>query len=421
MTKNLMPSIVLSCICIAVAILLAGINMITGPIIADRQNAAANAALLEVYPDGSFSADCKIEDLSPYTLPSEITDVYKENNGGYVFGAKVVGYKPDMIIMCGVDPSGKITGTKVISNNETPSIANKVFELTDSQGYYVGADINTIPDLVASVTPAYTAGGYDTAIKAALNAFVVMNGGEVDLRDPAQILQDNCNAALGTEGKTFTKWFATEVIVGVDTVYETDGGRVYVIGETFVGIKADGTVATTDVADDIKTIATNANTIIAGSTITEITELPAGIKADITKISVTSTGNYVIEVLGYGYKYESNVEFAGIEAGEIQIKISIDADGKIIDVVTLSHQESKGYGDYCATEDYYEQYKGHVNGDIVITVPSPDFHEDQIPTDCTDIGAISSSTYTTTAYQVAVKAAFAAFELLTNNEGGELQ
>ena len=53
-----------------------------------------------------------------------------------------------------------------------------------------------------------------------------------------------------------------------------------------------------------------------------------------------------------------------------------------------------------------------------ITVPFPDFHDDQISNDCTDIGAISSSTFTSTGYQVAVKVAFEAFELLTNTEGG---
>ena len=43
---------------------------------------------------------------------------------------------------------------------------------------------------------------------------------------------------------------------------------------------------------------------------------------------------------------------------------------------------------------------------------------DQIPIDSTDIGAISSATYTTYGYQKAIKSAFAAFNLLTAEEGG---
>lgn len=416
MTKNLMPSIVLSCICIVVALLLAGVNMITGPIIAANQNAAANEALLEVLPDGKNFKQIEITE----DFPSIVTAGYTAD-GGSVFQMTVTGKSAGMIIMCGIDSQGKIVATKVIANEETPSYAQKVFpnvEGTDS--VYTGMDLAGFePYLVSGAT--LTSKAYGEAIKAALQAAAIAGGESVDTRTPEQILQDNCNASLGTEGKTFTKWFATEVIEGIDAVYETDGGRVYVIGETFVGVKADGTVATTDATEEDKTKATTANTVINGSHPTEITELPAGIKADITKISVTASGNYIFEVLGYGYKYESNVEFAGIEDGEIEIKISISADGRIIDVLTVSHQESKGFGDYCATEDYYEQYRGHENGDIVVTAPSPDFHEDQIPTDTTDIGAISSSTYTTTAYQVAVKSAFAAFELLTNTEGGELQ
>ncbi len=410
MTKNLMPSIVLSCICIVVALLLAGVNMITGPIIEANQNAAANEALLEVLPDGKNFKEIEITE----NYPAIVTAGYTAD-GGTVFRMTVTGKSSGMIIMCGIDSDGKIVATKVIANEETPSYAEKVFpnvEGTDS--VYAGMDLAGFePYLVSGAT--LTSKAYGEAIKAALQAAAIAGGADVDTRTPEQILQDNCNAALGTEGKTFTKWFATEVIEGIDAVYETDGGRVYVIGESFVGIKADGTVATTDATEENKTKATTADTIIKTSTTTEITELPAGIKADVTKVSVTTGGNYVFEVLAYGYKYESNYEFAGVEEGEFKIMISIAADGKIIDVVTVYHEESKGYGDACATEEYYEQYRGHENGDIVITVPMPDFHDDQIPNGCTDIGAISSSTFTTTAYQVAVKSAFAAFELLTNS------
>lgn len=410
MTKNLMPSIVLSCICIVVALLLAGVNMITGPIIEANQNAAANEALLEVLPDGKNFKEIEITE----NYPAIVTAGYTAD-GGTVFQMTVTGKSSGMIIMCGIDSDGKIVSTKVIANEETPSYAEKVFpnvEGTDS--VYAGMDLAGFePYLVSGAT--LTSKAYGEAIKAALQAAAIAGGADVDTRTPEQILQDNCNAALGTEGKTFTKWFATEVIEGIDAVYETDGGRVYVIGESFVGIKADGTVATADATEENKTMATTADTIIKTSTTTEITELPAGIKADVTKVSVTTGGNYVFEVLAYGYKYESNYEFAGVEEGEFKIMISIAADGKIIDVLTLYHEESKGYGDACATEEYYEQYRGHENGDIVITVPMPDFHDDQIPNGCTDIGAISSSTFTTTAYQVAVKSAFAAFELLTNS------
>ena len=410
--KNVLPVIVLVSICVAAALLLSLVNMVTAPIIEAAKNAAANEALLEVLPDGKNFE--KIEITSDY--PAIVTAGYKAD-GGFVFQMTVTGKSTGMIIMCGIDASGKVVGTKVIANEETPSYAEKVFpQVEGTSGKYTGMDIDGFdPYLVSGAT--LTSKAVSDAVKAALQSAVIAAGGSVDVRTPEQILQDNCNAALGTTGVTFKKWFATEVLTGVDAVYEASdkSGRVYVIGESFAGVKADGTIVNLGGAD--ASVVKAADDAVKASVPTELTELPDGIRASVTKISVTESGNYVFEVLGYGYKYESNYEFAGIEAGEIEIKISISANGKIIDVITVSHQESKGFGDVCATEEYYEQYRGHGNSDIVVTVPTPDFHDDQIPNGCTDIGAIASSTFTSTAYQSAVKAAFHAFELITAQGG----
>ena len=412
MKKNLLPSLVLGCICLVVAVLLSVVNMFTAPVIAQRQNAAANAALLEVLPEGKNFKE--IELTAEY--PAVVTKGYTAD-GGCVFQMEVTGKSTGLIIMVGVDSEGKITGTKVIANQETPSYAEKVFPtLEGTSGAYTGMTLDGFEAQLTSGAT-LTSKAYSEAVKAALQAAVLASGGSVDTRTPEQILQDNCNAALGTTGVEFTKWFATEIIEGIDVVYESNAGRVYVIGEVFVGIKADGSVHTADVDADAKAKAVSADDVIKASTLTEITDLE-GVDEDITKIYVTASGNYVFEVLGRGYKYESNYEFVGIEEGEIEIKISISADGKIIDVLTVKHGESKGFGDVCATEEYYDQYRGAENSDVVITVPTPDFHDDQIPDGCTDLGAISSSTFTTTGYQTAVKVAFMTFELLTATEGG---
>ena len=105
------------------------------------------------------------------------------------------------------------------------------------------------------------------------------------------------------------------------------------------------------------------------------------------------------------------------DGNPINFKISISADGKIIDVLTVSHKETAGLGDACASEEYYEQYRGKGDEDIKISAGYPD-HDgtDLIPSTSTDVGVIASATYTTVGYQTAVKNAFAAFKLLT--EGG---
>ncbi len=411
--KKFQPVLVLSSICLIVALLLSFVNSITGPIIEAAQNNAANEALLVVLPEGKNFQEITIDP----TYPAAITTGYRAD-GGFVFQASVTGKSSGLIIMFGIDADGKIVGTKVIADQETDSYDQNVFPLLEGlEGAYHGVNLDSFePYLVTGAT--LTSKAYGEAAKAALQAFAIANGQDVDTRTPEQILQDNCNEALGTTDVTYTRWFATEVLEGIDAVYEAadQSGLVFVIGEAFVGVKADGTIVNAGTADTA--VITAAYQAIASSTLTEITELPEGVDSKtVLKAYVTASGNYVFEVKAKGYSLSIAEEFGGTGT-PIMIQVSISADGKIIDCVTTSHKESIGYGDICATEDYYEQFRGATNEEIKVSVSRPDLHQDQLSSDNTDIGAIASATFTTYGYQKAVKAAFAAFELLTA-QGGE--
>ena len=189
----------LGTICLAVALLLSAINMVTAPIIEAQRNAAANEALLVVMPDGEGFEEV---DTSALTLPDGVVNVYKETTGkGYVFRVTSTGYKSGMIVMVGVDTNGAVTGTKCL---ETQDTFGKEPELDNT---YNGQNLSDFaPNMISGAT--MTSNGYAAAVKAALQANVIVGGGEVDLRTPEQILNDTCNEALGTEGKTFSKWFA---------------------------------------------------------------------------------------------------------------------------------------------------------------------------------------------------------------------
>lgn len=407
MKKHLMPSVVLGAICIVVALMLSLINSITAPMIENAQNAAANEALLVVLPDGKNFKEITLDE----TYPASITKGYSAD-GGFVFQANVTGKSSGLIILIGIDAEGKIVGTKVIADQETDSYDANVFPLVEgTEGSYKGMNLDTFePYLVAGAT--LTSKAYGEAVKAALQSFALANGEEVDTRTPEQILQDNCNTALGTTNVEFTKWFATEAVEGVDAVYvaKDNSGRVFVIGETFVGVKADGTLAGAADANEATVLA--ANTVIANSTLTEITELPAGIdKHIILKAYVTASGNYVFDLKASGfanYSYEEG--YSDVEV-PIYISISIDPEGKIIACTTTEQYESKGYGDACGTDEYVDKWSGVSSEDVVIS-------NGPIGKDNTDVGAIAGATITTNGYQKAIKAAFAAFELLTAN-GGE--
>ena len=407
MKKNIMPSLVLGCICIVVALLLSLINSITAPIIESAQNAAANEALLVVLPEGKNFEEITLDG----SYPASITKGYRAD-GGFVFQANVTGKSSGLIILIGIDAEGKIVGTKVIADQETDSYDALVFpSLEGTEGSYKGMDLdNFAPYLVTGAT--LTSKAYGEAVKAALQSFVLANGGSVDTRTPEQILQDNCNTALGTTNVEFAKWFATEVVEGVDAVYvaKDNSGRVFVIGETFVGVKADGTLAAAPDANEATVLA--ANTVIENSTMTEITELPTGIdKHIVLKAYVTASGNYVFDLKASGfanYSYEEG--YSDVEV-PIYISVSIDPEGKIIACTTTEQHESKGYGDVCGTDEYVDKWSGVSNEDVVIS-------KGPIGKDNTDVGAIAGATITTKGYQKAIKAAFTAFEKLTEN-GGE--
>ena len=388
------PSLVLGCICLTVALLLSVINMFTAPVIAERENALANAALSEVLPGATDFKNITAD----HELPESIIEAYSAN-GGFVFRVSGAGRNAAIVVMVGVDTEGKITGTKIISESESKGYKESVYNRVEGvDGEYTGQTLETFaPVLQAGST--MTSNGFAEAIKAALQGYAIVNGGEVDLRTPEQILQDNCNAALGTTDVNFTLWFATEVLVGVNKTYESSEGFVFLIGETYVGVNATG-VATADASDEDKAIALAAYELASTSALTEVAIPDGANKTIVKKAYATTTGNYVFELEAPGF-------YGGFGGAPMKISISISKDGKIINCRTTSCTKDEGFGKV-TTEEYWNLWAGKVDGDIVISDNSS----------ATDLGVISGATFTTYDYQSAVKAAFKAYELLTATEGG---
>ena len=168
MSKNkLMPTIVLSAICICVVSLLAVINLFTAPQIKANQEEKLQNALLEVMPEGgSFE---KLEGVDG--LPETVTDAFRSANGGYVFGTKVAGYKTGLIIVCGVDAEGRITGAKFTQSNETLGAESLLGEK------YVGKTQSDYATVEAISGATMTSKGYQKAIADSLAAFEILKGG----------------------------------------------------------------------------------------------------------------------------------------------------------------------------------------------------------------------------------------------------
>ena len=165
------PTIVLSAICIVVALLLSVVNMVTVPIIEARRNASANEALLVVMPEGTGFEEL---DISSLGLPANVTGAYKETSGkGYVFRVTANGYKPGLTVMCGIDAEGKVVGSKCL---ETQDTFGREPELDNS---YNGQSLSDFtPNMISGAT--MTSSGYRDAINTALQAFVLASGGKLD-------------------------------------------------------------------------------------------------------------------------------------------------------------------------------------------------------------------------------------------------
>lgn len=391
MKKNIKNLSVFVCICTVITLLLALTNSITAPIIQANQNASANQALLEVMPEGS---GFETIDISSYTLPATVSEVYKETSGkGYVIKLVTSGYGADMIIMCGVNSEGVVTGAVCLSSNETlgkEKIYGENFTGKDAAG------VDAV-DTIGGATK--TTASYKNAIKDALNTAIILGGGSVDIRTEEEILADNLAAALPAGEAKFTKLFLVEVIENVDAIYaaENGAGYVFVVGEQFIGVLADGTVITEGVenADAISAaVATIQTTVLEEIDLTAYPDL----QKTVVSAQKTSSGNFVVETKGAGYGIKGGNEYHPASGEYIIVRVSMTAEGKIIDCLTVSEGETDGLGDACADESFYGQFAGKTEENY------------------TEIDAISGATMTTDGYKQAIERAFAAVEIL---KGGE--
>ena len=396
MKKSVVSTLVLVCICAVMAILLASTTAITAPTIQANQDKAANAALLEVMPEGEGFEKM---DISAYELPATVTEVYRETKGGYVVKMTTTGYSSGMVIMCGVNPDGTISGTVCLSSSETLG-----YEKTFGANF-IGKDSTGVEavDTVSGATK--TTNAYKNAVKDALNTAIILGGGSVDLRDEAQILNDNLSAELpGAEGK-FTKLFISEVIEAdcFDAVYTADNGAGMVFvtendgyeGNTcYTAVDKNGNVTKTTYWDE----ALAAYNILTAST-DEMIDLKAyeGLPTALTSAKRTATGNYILTLTAAGYGINGGSEYHPASGQYILVMVSLTKEGKIIDTMTLSQAESAGIGDACADEKFYGQFDGKTAEDYK------------------DIDAISGATITTNGY---LKAIERAFECVTILEGG---
>ena len=386
--KNHIKTVVsLTVICAVIAVLLGITNYYTAPIIKEQEENAANSALNEVMPNGK---GFEKYDISSLTLPETVTEVYCEEGGGYVFKLTTSGYSSGLVIMCGVDKNGAVTGTSCIASSETLGAENTYGEKLVGK---TNDDIDAV-DTVANATRTTLA--YKNAVKDALNAFVIIGGGSVDLRSEEEILNDNLSAALPSAEGKFIKEFICEKLIGIDKIYKAENsqGYVFVVGDKFVATDILGNIIS-EADEETKNLVSSESKKYLGVTITEIdiknySELPTS----ILKAFKTSSGNFIFEARAAGYGINGGDEWHPASGEYIYFKIALSDNGEIINCETTSQKETDGIGSVCADEKFYSQYNG----------------KDE--TTYTEVDAISGATITTNGYKKGIENVFKALKIL---------
>ena len=203
--KDLKPVLVLGAICLVVALLLAGVNMLTADKIRTDKETDIQDSLVKVMPGGVF----KLADEGAYVLDgTTVTAVYENTNeeGGWVVTlSSAKGYTGNAILLTiGIDAEGRVTGATITDNPESKGVdmTNAFFES------FGGKNPEEVfnAELVAGVTYSSTA-----VRNAALDAFKVL-GFDVPELPPVERVEN-------ITGWSYAGIAAVVVVIGLSVAY----------------------------------------------------------------------------------------------------------------------------------------------------------------------------------------------------------
>ena len=226
--ENLKPLIVLSGICLTIAIVLGLVNFFAAPVIEERNAAAVKESLSIVMPDGEFGA--KPDELKA-NAPETIKNVYTEKSGkGYVVVLVTTkGYTGKEIgLTVAIDTEGKIIKA-VITKNEESIVPSNMKPMGTYGDAYTDATAETVTDVDTGATVKFS----ESAIKGALtDAFVYLGFAEGDDGKKEELPRtDDEIISLGKEliGEDVLLTDVTpEGMETVKRIYRAGGGKGYI-------------------------------------------------------------------------------------------------------------------------------------------------------------------------------------------------
>ena len=417
--QTLKSIIVLSCICLIVALILSGINTITAPLIEEQMNAAANGAYLEVLPNATTFSDVTGE------FPESVLEMKKDEGGsGFAFKLQASSSysKSPMQMILGIDNSGMITKLVITNYAETKGAA------PDFEAFFEGKDA-TVTDVVAGVT--YTTNAIKDAVKAAYDVFYEY--ADIEKSDEQKLME--LYGKLLPYGTDKTGGYAMTAITlpegipaSVTSIYAANTGVGYIVTATAgdktiaMGVNAYGKVSTiydlegNDLSADASYDSLKAE-IESGVPSIYVTNNDSIIEKMIDKEVIASAGdakvvdfsavsNRVVAVYKVkgGTAYIARSEGFG---GVITVCYVINDKGEIVNYATLEQTETANDhdGNDYGTAIKYGSYADRFDGKDITTVTD-------------EVVSVAGSTFTSTATKACWNDVKAAYEIM-NKEGAE--
>lgn len=141
--------VTLAAVCVAIAVLLGGVNLITRSKIEAAAEKEKTAAILSVFKGGDSSKLVKTTDSG-----DEIHLVYKGKNViGYCVFTSASGFGGDIKMIVGINPDYTTRGVKIISMSETPGVGTKTNTL-DFLDRFIGKSHSAPIDGVEAISGA---------------------------------------------------------------------------------------------------------------------------------------------------------------------------------------------------------------------------------------------------------------------------
>ena len=379
MKENIKSVVVLTAICLVVAVLLAYTNSITAPIIEANKAAKASGSLLEVMPEATGFENIT-ETLA--NLPATVKEVHKEASGlGHVMilGTTTQFSSDEMGITVAIGADGKISKVLLTGYYESKDFG------ADYPATYIGQDsaLGGV-DTVAGTTFSSTA--FKDAITDAFNVLIENNLVAAGQKSEEQLIAEamplalpGCVNSLGNPVTVPVEGFAAPITQAFKA--KNDTGYIYIVstdaGSVVVGVNAFGVAKAIDLeGNDVTATATDAvAAAVAANPAISVTNLEANTTtvagsfeegAVITAVEGLATESNVVAAftvtVGEETQYAVITKPLGYGDESMKMMVIFNANGEVVIYKTLTEMIIHGeyYSEHQLTDEsaYRAQFVG---------------------------------------------------------------